>query len=290
MRITVLGSSGLLGSSLVPHIKLCGHDVTGVARNGECDVRFDLSDAVQLNECLDELKPEVIVNLSALTDVDECERSPQLAYLVNVKIVENVAMWIQKNASNCYLVQISTDQVYDGMGPHKEGIVTLSNYYAYSKYAAELVAASVPSTVLRTNFFGPSKCQTRKSLSDWLMQSLMRKDPITVFEDVRFSPLSVQRLVELLEHVVIARQPGIFNLGSKYGMSKAHFAFMLAEVLDLPTKSMFRGTSASIKLLAYRPKDMCMDVSHFEEVFEVVLPTLTEEIYSMKKAYAHETR
>ena len=118
------------------------------------------------------------------------------------------------------------------------------------------------------------------------MRALTKGDTITVFDDVRFSPLSLQRLVELVELVIVRRQQGVFNLGSKNGASKADFVFTFAEMLGLPTDHMSRGTSDQIKLAAYRPKDMCMDSSRFEDVFGVELPTLKEEIQSMKVAYA----
>ena len=73
-------------------------------------------------------------------------------------------------------------------------------------------------------------------------------------------------------------------------MSKADFAFTLAGVLGLPTKNVSRGISEKINLTAYRPKDMCMDSSRFEEVFGIQLPTLQEEIKSMKAAYADNAR
>jgi len=290
MRVTMFGSSGLLGSSLMPHLQRCGHDILGVSRKREDGTQVDLIDADQVNEVLDATMPEVIVNLAALTNVDECERNPQLAYLANVRIVENLAMWIRNRDHVCHLVQISTDQVYDGRGPHKEDNIILSNYYGFSKYAGELAAITVPSTIVRTNFFGPSQCPVRQSLSDWLVQSLNQSEPITVFDDVRFSPLSLQRLVELLELLIVKRERGVFNIGSKEGMSKADFAFTLAEALGLPIKYMSRGVSDKINLVAYRPKDMRMDSSRFENIFGVQLPTLQEEIQSMKATYAHETR
>ena len=286
----VLGANGLLGSSLVPYLRLCGHDVLSNARNGEGELRVDLTNTNQVNTVLDKMMPTVIVNLAALTNVDKCERNPQHAYLANVRIVENLSKWIQSNGDSCHLVQMSTDQVYDGLGSHTENDITLSNYYWFSKYAGELAAATVPSTILRTNFFGPSQCPARMSLSDWLVQSLNQRESITVFDDVRFSPLSLQRLVELLELLIVRRQQGVFNLGSKEGMSKADFAFNLAAVLDLPTKYMNIGASGKGNLTAYRPRNMCMDSSYFEEVFGVRLPTLQEEIKSMKVSYDKETR
>lgn len=282
IKVLVTGARGLLGSSLVPHLQACGYNVLCHARKGDVDIQADLTDSDLVSTTLDKVVPEVIVNLAALTNVDECERNPQSAYMANVRIVENLVKWIQKNDNKCYLVQISSDQVYDGHGPHRESDITLTNYYGFSKYAGELAAATVPSTILRTNFFGPSLCSGRASLSDWIVNSLIQGDSITVFEDILFSPLTLQRLIELIELIIVKRLQGVFNLGSKDGMSKADFAFAIAKTLDLPTQTMGRGTSDKVKLSAYRPKDMCMDVAHFEKVFSVKLPTLIEEIQSLK--------
>ena len=123
-----------------------------------------------------------------------------------------------------------------------------------------------------------------------MIKSLTQGESITVFNDVYFSPLSIQRLVELLEIVSVKCEVGIFNLGAKDGISKADFAFALAEVLDLPLAHMSRGGSGKAKLIAYRPKGMCMDSSRFERVFGIQLPILKEEIYSMKAAYDQLSR
>ena len=124
------------------------------------------------------------------------------------------------------------------------------------------------------------------SISDWLVDSLVKERAIMVFDDVYFSPLSLQRLVELLELVILKRQKGTFNLGSRDGMSKADFAFKLADILDLPTKNMSRGGVGKVKLAACRAKDMRMDSSNFEKIFRVELPRLEQEIQSMQEAYS----
>jgi len=250
-------------------------------------VTADLSDRPQASAALDQAAPEVIINLAALTDVDGCERDPQLAYLANVRIVENLAYWMSERGEGHHLVQVSTDQVYDGVGPHGEEDVTLSNYYGFSKYAGELAAAAVPSTILRTNFFGRSQCDGRVSLSDWLMRSLVQGEAITVFDDVRFSPVTINRLAKMLELAVSQRPHGVFNLGSRNGMSKADFAFAFADVMGLPTAGMSRGVSGR-GLLARRPTGMCLDSSRFAKAFGINLPTLMEEIHSSKTDYANE--
>jgi len=290
MRIVILGSSGRVGGYLLPHLRSCGHEVLGWSRSSGGDLNVDATNLDQVGFTLDRLRPEAIVNLAAQTNIDECEASPQSAYLVNVKIVENLVHWIENNDNSSHLVQISTDQIYDSSGPHKEDDTSLKNYYGFSKYAGEVVATKVNSTILRTNFFGQSRSLGRLSFSDWLVDSLIKEEKITVFDDVFFSPLSLQTLVEMLEMVIVKRNNGTFNLGSREGMSKAEFAFYLAKVLGLPVKKMTKGGIGTVNLTANRAKDMRMDSSSFEEVFEVELPTLRQEIETLKGTYSYEAR
>jgi dTDP-4-dehydrorhamnose reductase len=289
MRVVVLGARGRLGSYLLPHFDLCGHKVLGLSRGGD-SLNVDLTNFAQVCSVLNGIMPDVIVNLAAQTNIDECEASPQNAYLANVKIVENLVEWIENKRSLSHLVHLSTDQLYDSLGPHKEDDIALVNYYGLSKYAGEIAARRVNSTILRTNFFGRIRTPGKKSFSDWLIESLSNEKKITVFDDVYFSPLSLQRLVVLLELVACKQLNGTFNLGSRDGMSKASFAFMLAEVLGLPTKNMSRGGVGTVKLVANRAKDMRMDSSKFENSFHVELPTLTQEIESLKGTYPNESR
>jgi dTDP-4-dehydrorhamnose reductase len=285
-RVVVCGAFGMLGASLVPHLAAAGYDVAGVSRRAGSR-SADLTNADEARTALDALAPDVIINLAALTNVDECERNPQLAYLMNVRIVENVASWMLRSGGRSRLVHVSTDQVYDGPGPHAEHATTLVNYYAFSKYAGELAAKLVEATVLRTNFFGPSQCAERQSLSDWITASLTAGKPITVFEDVMFSPLSLGTLVQTIERTVRDPRPGVFNLGSRDGMSKADFAFEVARALALPTTTVTRGTSDSAKFGAYRPKDMRMDSQRFEREYDCTLPSLRDEIHLLKGAPCH---
>ena len=181
-KVLITGALGLLGSSLVPYLKQRGHQVIRQARKDNADLIADLTITEEVFRILDEVKPDVIVNLAALTNVDECERIPQAAYLSNVRIVENLTDWIKVDGNRCHLIQISTDQVYEGPGPHQEKDIHLINMYGFSKYAGELAASTVPSTILRTNFYGKSLCNSRISLSDWLLESLRNQKPITVLK------------------------------------------------------------------------------------------------------------
>jgi dTDP-4-dehydrorhamnose reductase len=286
-RFLITGATGLLGAFLVPFVRASGGDVSTHGRSGNVDFSFDLTDDLLIRRMLIEVKPQVIVNLVGLTSVDKCEEDLDLAYRINVKTVENLVGMLKKIHSTAHFIQISTDQIYDGTGPHLENQVTIRNHYAMTKYAGELVSACIPSTILRTNFFGRSKLEKRKSLTDWLFNSLKNGEQIQVFDDVSFNPLSMHSLAKMVCLVAEKKPIGIYNLGSRSGFSKADFAFVFAESLKLPTACMSRAHSANMKILkAYRPKDMRMNCSKIEKELGIELPNLVDEIKSVAREYA----
>lgn len=290
MKILLLGSTGLLGCTLCPLLSKGGYDVKTHSRREGAQYQADLSNPKETHKLLRKVQADVIINLVGLTNVDLCETQPNKAYLINVKPVENVTHWIKQEKIPCHLIHISTDQVYDGTSLHTEEVVKLTNYYAFSKYAGEMAAASVPSSIIRTNFLGRSRCAQRTSLTDWLFFALLNNDPIQVFDDVLFNPLSMVTLSEMI-HLIIEKKPiGVFNLGSHGGMSKADFAFTFAEELKMPTNLMTRTSTDQVPFLkAYRPKDMRMNCQKFENMLTIKLPQLKDEIKRVSREYCENT-
>ncbi|TXI88804.1 MAG: SDR family oxidoreductase [Burkholderiaceae bacterium] len=285
-RVLVTGATGLLGTTLCPAFEDFGYTVIKHALNSEAHYQFDLSQTTATSQALDQVRPNIIINLVSLTSVELCEERPHSAYMANTKSVENLAAWIAESGEQCHLVQISTDHVYDGMGLHEENDITITNTYAFSKYAGELAATRVPSTILRTNFVGRSKDSRRESLTDWVYDSMTKKKTVEVLDDVFFSPLSMRTLVEMIRLVVDKKPNGIFNLGSHDGMTKAEFDFAFAECLGLPTGTMrpIPADKASF-LKARRPKNMQMDSSKFEREFGIKLPRLVNELERVAEEY-----
>ncbi len=282
-NVLVTGATGLLGASLYPFLKKTEkYQVWGQGKKNSLDYACDLVDSEATDNLLEKCQPDVIVHLVALTNVDQCQNDFHQAYLYNVKTVENIASWIKKNKKS-HLIYISTDQVYDQEGPHKEVNHRLTNAYALSKYAGEIAAHVVSGTVLRTNFFGPSQCSRRKSFSDWLVESFEEKRSIQLFTDVLFSPLHMNTLCKMIELVIDEPKGGVFNLGSHSGMSKRDFAHSLAKSLGLKTDKAESTKASDFGFSAYRPFDMRMDSCKFEAAFATQLPLLEEEIAKLRK-------
>ena len=281
-RVLITGASGLLGTTLAPALSAAGYEVVRHSRRGAGDVFADLTDRARTRALIDAVRPAAVVNLVALTNVDQCEREPNAAHLLNTRTVEYLVDALRAG-HDAFLVQLSTDQVYDSAGPSGEDDVTLTNVYALTKYAGELAAKLVPSAVLRTNFFGRSRLPGRASFSDRVLGALREQRPITGFTDVIVNPLSMPTLSRMICRVLERRTAGIFNLGSSSALSKADLVCEIARAYGLSAAAVTRGTSGEARLAAYRPKDMSMQCGRFETAFGVKLPPLEREIEDLKR-------
>jgi dTDP-4-dehydrorhamnose reductase len=285
-NVLICGATGLLGNPLRARFEGAGFRVVGAGFTKGAELMGDLRDPELASRLLDEASPDYVVNLVAATNVDQCERDPHAAYLANAKVVENIAEWVRGHGQ-AHLVQISTDQVYNGHDRqlNREHQVFLGNYYAYSKYLGERAALAAGATVLRTNFFGKSEVSGRVSFTDWLSQALRKGEGITLITDVFFSPLTINTVCDLIVRIAPQRRPGVFNMGSHGGMSKAEFGLAFAELLGLNADKISLSTSENF-FQAYRPKNMLMDSGLFMESFGLSLPGLADELRSIKEEYA----
>jgi len=184
-------------------------------------------------------------------------------------------------------VHISTEQRYDGKGPHLEHKAHPCNVYGLSKLAAEMAIQASPATIFRTNFFGFSRARKKTSFSDWIIDSIKTKQEITLFNDVFFSPIHMDTLCEFINMAIVRKPLGTFNVGSSDGMSKAEFGLRLAAQLRLDTSSISIGSVKQLTLKARRPQDMRMDTTFFQGKFEVSTPSIATEIFKAANEYRY---
>ncbi len=276
--VLILGAYGLLGCSLSEVLSQKGHIVLRQGRHGNAQVEVDSLNKQWVKNFLLENNIDVVINLIASTNVDQCEADLQYALAGNVKPVEAVVDGIAASQKKIHLIQISTDHVYGGVGPNSEDDVLLLNEYARSKYRGEIVAQSINSTILRTNFFGRSHNPSRASLTDWIINSILEKREIKVFDDVFVTPLHLLSLCDAIEVVIIKGHRGIFNLGCLDGQSKAFLAIELAKKIGIGRDLIKLGLSDEANLIARRPKDMRMISDKFMRQFNHTLPSFGSQI------------
>lgn len=273
-RVLVTGASGLLGPYLVDACTRLGTVTTTSRRSGERPC--DLTDSQAVAALLAEVRPTVVVHAAAFTDVDGCENDPDTADSANRACTEHLARQLPDDAR---LVMVSTDQVYpDSPGPHDEVEVGPVNAYGRTKLAGEQAALAFGALVLRTNFFGPGRSPGRRSLSDFVVDGLLAQKPITLFEDVLFSPLHMRSFAEVLVSAVSAGLRGVFNAACRSGSSKADFGLGVARHLGLSTASVSVGSSSDLPGRAPRPRDLRMRVERLEAALRCEMPALADEI------------
>jgi dTDP-4-dehydrorhamnose reductase len=131
MRIFITGNKGQLGRALQG--TLTEHTLTG------CDLpELDVTHREAIGTAIADFAPDVVIHTAAWTDVDNCARDPDQAYLANGIGTQNVALACA--ICNASLVYISTNEVFDGTAtqPYREwDAVNPINPYAKSKAAGE---------------------------------------------------------------------------------------------------------------------------------------------------------
>ena len=111
MNILVFGKDGQLGKafkSVFDASKLGElHRITYAGRT-ECD----LANSDTVTKLLDQIKPNVIINTAAYTAVDKAETEVDLAYAINAKAPEVMALYAKHRGAT--FLHYSTDYVFDG--------------------------------------------------------------------------------------------------------------------------------------------------------------------------------
>ena len=105
MRILVTGGKGMLGRTLGR--ELAGHEIF-VADLPETD----MLDVRSLGAAFSAFRPQAVVHCAAMTKVDDCETSRDLAYRLNEEGSRNVAAACREAGAR--LIAISTDYVFSG--------------------------------------------------------------------------------------------------------------------------------------------------------------------------------
>ncbi len=137
MRIVITGHKGQLGRSL--QRVLADEEVLGLDLP-----EHDITDPVGISAVITAFRPDVVIHGAAMTDVDGCEKNPDLAFRVNVLGTQNVALACAR--CGAAMVHISTNDVFNGrLGrPYYEwDTPTPQSVYARSKAAAELFVRSL---------------------------------------------------------------------------------------------------------------------------------------------------
>jgi len=234
VRILVTGASGLLGLNLCMMSPFDNEIVGFTYKNPLSGVPFttvnaDLASPNSLTAQIERLKPGLVINCAAMSNIDACESQPDEARKINREMPALLAELCNK--FSIPLVHISTDAVFDGKtgGYVEEDQPNPLSVYARTKLESEkLVLAAFPrALVLRVNFYGYSQSGNR-SIAEFFLNNLLAGNTMNGFTDVIFSPLYVRDLGEIIYQMVNLELSGLFHVVSPESISKYDFGVKIA--------------------------------------------------------------
>jgi dTDP-4-dehydrorhamnose reductase len=238
-KILVTGASGLLGLNLSLDLAK-EYTVTGVIHQDELQgvpysVKVaDLSKPGVSEKIFEETLPDAVIHTAALADVDECEKQPERAELVNGTLPGMMARICRQRSIP--LIHISTDAVFDGVKGNyrEEDIPNPLSIYARSKLLGEQnVASEYPQAIIaRVNFYGWS-LRGNRSLAEKFIREMSAGKKVNGFTDVYFCTLHVFQLIGLLKEMLAKKFSGLYHTVSRESISKYAFGVALAREFGL---------------------------------------------------------
>ncbi len=211
-KILVTGADGMVGSYVDFGIKTDRHSL-------------DITDSKETSSVIETYKPEAILHLAAMTDVDQCERDPDRAYVVNGVGAYHVALAARRCGAK--MIYISTAGVFDGekKGPYtEEDVPNPQNYYGYSKFLGESAIRGVLEDylIVRTCWMmggGPAK--DKKFVAKIIAQLTNPKTKeINAVNDQIGSPTYAKDLVAGIKELIRQNVKGTYHLAGAGAVSR----------------------------------------------------------------------
>ena len=273
MIVLLTGSSGQLGKSFYPYLS---KDYRLVQYNSES---LDFKDLKKLDKTIREIRPNIIINTAAYTDVDSAEENIKEAKLINAEAVGVIADVAKKLGT--ILVHYSTDFVFDGIkneGFFEDDITNPMNNYGISKLEGErhVINSGCKHFIIRTSWLYSS---FGNNFFTKIINSAKKGNDIFVVNDQYGSPTSTSLLVKTTLKLLNKQDAknGIYHVASKEKISKYDFASYFLNALFkrnfFDTKINFIATQTiKSKSNAVRPYNSYLDTSKIEKELSFSLP------------------
>lgn len=282
LKILLFGKDGQLGRELQRSLGALGELVALNA--GSTDFCGDLNDLAGVSDTVFAVRPDVVINAAAWTDVDQAETMPALVRTVNA--LAPAALAKAAAGVNAWLVHYSSDYVFDGSAhrPWRETDMPCPlNVYGQSKLEGEtLVAANcVHHLIFRTswmysvhgdNFAGKILRQARNGAK------------LTVVDDQIGAPTGADLVADMTAHAIECAMrrrglQGLYHLAASGQTSWYGYACFVIDCalragweLKATVDSIEAVPSSAYPASAMRPLNSRLDTAKFQSAFNVVLP------------------
>jgi dTDP-4-dehydrorhamnose reductase len=237
MKVAVIGSDGQLGSDVVAAFAAQGDEVCSLTH-----ANIELTELDSVSTCLNEVKPDLIVNTAAMHHVERCEQEPEKAFAVNALGSKNLALVARE--LDAILMHVSTDYVFDGAkrAPYEEQDAPRPlNVYGNTKLAGEYFVRSTNDKhfVLRTSgLYGKSPCRGKGGLNfvDLMLKLGKERGKVRVVNSEEVTPTSTAELARQMVFLSRTSDYGLFHATAEGSCTWYDFAREIFSIAGLPAE------------------------------------------------------
>ncbi|MCE5308678.1 MAG: SDR family oxidoreductase [Acidobacteriales bacterium] len=281
-RMFIIGAHGFVGGHLVLQASgrwnVIGGDLLASSEN---EIAIDVADPASVASAFARVRPQVVVLLAAMADIDRCEREPRLTESINADGAEFVA----RGSAQCgaRLIYSSSAAVFDGTrhGYRESDAPTPVSVYGRTKAEAEQrVAKLMPgAAIVRPALVvGRGLRPGTNALLDKLETKFSAGRTVVAPTYELRNPIDVYTLCEfLLELAARPELQGIFHIGATESISRFDLVTLYAERLGY-SRDLVVPQTAPIPGRAPRGLDHFLLCERSRTVWSRPVPSLEETI------------
>lgn len=255
-RALVIGASGLVGRALLEQLR--AQDILTVGTYASHPrpglQSLDITDHLQVRNCIRSVRPTVIFLTAALTHVDVCEGEPDKA--ININVVGPRAIAREAGEMGIKIVFFSTDYVFDGeAGPYDENAAPRPlNVYGKTKLDAEQAVQHTikDSLIIRTTVVYGWQPDS-KNFAMQVYKRVRAGEQMTIPNDQVSNPTLAEYLAHTSVQLAASEVSGIVNVVGKDLLTRADFARALVQTFGGNADLVVPVPTASLNQKARRP-------------------------------------
>ena len=286
MKILVTGKNGQVGHELMRTLAPLGQ-VVGVDVK-ECD----FAQSAAIDALLERVKPDIIVNPAAYTEVDKAESQPTIAHAVNAQAPKLLARYAARH--NIPIIHFSTDYVFDGNKDSayvEDDEANPKSVYGKTKWLGEEAVRKIAAKhiIIRTSWvFGSHGVNFLKTT----LKLAQERDKISVVSDQFGAPTSARLLADAVAQIVTElgepgsyRKYGTYHVAARgetswhgYAQVVVEKAIKLGMDIKINLKDIKPISSKDYPMPAPRPANSRLDTMKVSTVFSVSLHKWQDEV------------
>ncbi len=236
-KILITGCGGMLGSSVYPYLKSKGYDVmaTDIDLDENWLSHLDVRNLDEATQVATKFKPDIILHLAALTNLEYCENNKEDAHKTNYLGTRNMAIISKK--LNIPMVYISTAGVFDGKDERysEEDFPNPINVYGKTKLYAEIAVQNLLEKyfVVRAGWMVGGGKKDKKFVSYMLSQIKEGRQKFKVVNDTYGTITYTLDFAKNLEKLFNTKHYGLYHMAC-HGDTTRHE--MMKHILTLLEK------------------------------------------------------